>query len=281
MNLQNFKTLGVINRTPNSFSDHGASLNPDFFKTQITTFLNDPTVIIDVGFESTAPMNSPVESVIELERFHDFLNASKEFSFKDRFISFDTYRPQSFRVMAREFKKIHPEALVIFNDVSGVLDSELRSCLEEFRGQKFYYIYTFSHIPERSRVLEHMKFLDDKKDIIEQTSAAFFRAQKWFDDLGMKDQIIYDPGFGFSKTYEQNWKLIDSFNDLSLALIDLKAPVLIGLSKKSFLKKALGPEVSADLAQLERLHHDCIVKIQGSNPGYLPLLFRVHDLDVL
>ena len=106
-------------------------------------------MIIDVGFESTAPMNSPVESAIELERFHDFLNASKEFSFKDRFISFDTYRPQSFRVMAREFKKIHPEALVIFNDVSGVLDSELRSCLEEFRGQKFYYIYTFSHIPER------------------------------------------------------------------------------------------------------------------------------------
>ena len=88
MNLLNYKTLGVINRTPNSFSDHGASLNPNFFDTQLKSFLEDPSVIIDIGFESTAPMNRPISESEELDRFNNFLEASKNYSFANRFISF-------------------------------------------------------------------------------------------------------------------------------------------------------------------------------------------------
>ena len=273
--------MGVINRTPNSFSDHGASLNPDFFKNQMLTFLSDPTVIVDVGFESTAPMNTAITGELELERFHEFLEASKEFSFKDRFISFDTYRPESFALMAREFKKIHPDALLIFNDVSGVLDEELKVVLEEFRGNDFYYIYTFSHIPSRSLVLDHMKFVNSEADIIQEVSTAFIKAFSWFKDFQMETQVIFDPGFGFSKSFDQNWTLINSYSEFNNALLKngFNSPILIGLSKKSFLKKALGHGGEVDPEQLNRLHHDCLIKIREAST--MQLLFRVHDLKAL
>jgi dihydropteroate synthase len=279
MDLLKYKMLGVINRTPNSFSDHGLSLHPEYFEAQIQSMLSDERVIIDVGFESTAPMNVAISFEEELDRFYSFLEASKKYSFKERFISFDTYKVQNFLIMSEAFLKIHPKAFVIFNDVSGVLDEELKVELIKFRGMNFYYIYTFSHIPERAQTLNHMKFLDEKSDIIEQTAQSFIHAHAWFKSFHMHEQLILDPGFGFSKTYEQNWRLIDSFE-----LLDSKLPfyntVLVGLSKKSFLKKKLSSQDGfQDEKKLEELHKKCIRHIQKSTTK--PLLFRVHDPKIL
>ena len=279
-NLSNYKTLGVLNRTPNSFSDHGLSLNPDYFKKQLSEFLSDPTVIVDVGFESTAPMNAPISFEEELARFNDFVRASKEFSIEGRFISFDTYKVKNFEVMASTFKTHHPEAHFIFNDVSGVLDDELKETLIKFKGSEFYYIYTFTHIPERSRVLEHMKFINSESDVMEQVSAGFKKAYEWFKSFGMENQLIFDPGFGFSKSYEQNWRLINSFKLLDEKIQEF-APdniCLIGLSKKSFLKKALASEGKSE-DQLEDLHSSCINIIK--NQAKTKLLFRVHDPKIM
>lgn len=275
MNLSKYKTLGVINRTPNSFSDHGASLNPDHFDTQLKSFLDDPTVIVDIGFESTAPMNQAISSSEEYTRFLDFLLVSKDYTFADRFISFDTYKVQNFLLMAEEFQKIHPKAHLIFNDVSGVLDTELKEALLKFKGKNFYYIYTFTHIPDRSQVLNHMKFLVNESDIIEATANAFNMAYEWFKSFGMESQLILDPGFGFSKTYEQNWQLIDCYSELE-AQTNLSLPVLIGLSKKSFLKKALEFHPAMEL---EDLHKKCIFDLQKASKG--DLLFRVHDPKIM
>ncbi len=278
MFLDQYKSLGVINRTPNSFSDKGASLNPEFFKGQLQSFLNDPTVIIDIGFESTAPMNSKVSADEEFSRFQDFLEASKDFHFGDRFVSFDTYKPQNFLRMWEAFSVFHPKAKFIFNDVSGVLDSELKVVLSQFKGRDFYYIYTFSHIPSRGHVLDHMKHLNEKTDIIEEALSHFEKALAWFKDLGMEDQLILDCGFGFSKTFEQNWRLINHYGELEkrLRAKGILNPHLVGLSKKSFLKKALGSE---DAEKLEELHRECLGKIQAAST--LPLLFRVHDPKII
>ena len=279
MNLFNYKTLGVINRTPNSFSDQGASLNPNFFNSQLKSFLDDASVIVDIGFESTAPMNFPISEAQELKRFYDFLEASKNFSFTARFVSFDTYKIKNFLLMAHEFQRIHKDARLIFNDVSGVLDEELKEALLQFRNKDFYYIYNSSHIPERSQVLNHMQFLQPELDIIESTSKSFKAAFNWFKSFQMESQLILDPGFGFSKTYEQNWQLIDRFNELEI-LRDLDIPVLVGLSKKSFLKKSL--ELSQGIQprmSLEELHKKCIIKIQNSH--LKKILFRVHDPSIM
>ena len=279
MNLSNYKTLGVINRTPNSFSDPGASLNPSFFDSQLKSFLADPTVIIDVGFESTAPMNSPITESEEIERFKEFLEASKKFSFADRFISFDTYKVKNFQIMVSHFQELHPKACFIFNDVSGILNEELKSLLLEFKDKNFYYIYNYSHIPDRSLVLKHMEFLLPETDIIQTTSMAFRAAHNWFKSFHMQSQLILDPGFGFSKTYEQNWQLINHFDELEI-LNELDVPVLVGLSRKSFLKKAL--ELSKESnpnMNLEDLHKKCILHIQKSS--YKKIIFRVHDPSIM
>lgn len=275
MNLSKYKTLGVINWTPNSFSDHGASLNPDYFDSQIKSFLADPTVIVDIGFESTAPMNQSISDVEELERFKKFLEISKNYSFVNRPISFDTYKVKNFLLMAQEFQKIHPQAYLIFNDVSGVLDTELKEALLQFKGRNFYYIYTFSHIPERSQVLDHMKFQQPQLDIIESAARAFNEAFDWFKSFQMESQLILDPGFGFSKSYDQNWQLIDNFSTLE-AVTALDVPILVGLSKKSFLKKALESHLGMDL---EGLHKKCITSLQDASKGIL--LFRVHDPKIM
>ena len=279
-NLLNYKTLGVINMTPNSFSDHGASLKPEHFSQQLNSFLADPTIIIDVGFESTAPMNQAISFEEELARFELFLTASKDYSFINRFISFDTYKIQNFKIMREKFLAIHPKAHVIFNDVSGVLNEELKELLRSIHDEEFYYIYTFTHIPERSRVLEHMKFINLESDVIEQVSAGFKEAYEWFKSFGMENQLIFDPGFGFSKSYEQNWRLINSFKLLDEKIQEF-APdntCLIGLSKKSFLKKALASEGKSE-DQLEDLHSSCINIIK--NQAKTKLLFRVHDPKIM
>ena len=279
MNLSKYKSLGVINWTPNSFSDHGASLNPTFFDSQLRSFLEDPTVIIDIGFESTAPMNTAITEALEIERFQEFLQASKNYSFADKFVSFDTYKVRNFLFMAREFQKIHPQVNLIFNDVSGVLDDELKAAILPLKDKNFFYIFTFSHIPERSEVLRHMDFIKPEIDIINSASKAFKEAFDWFKTIGMESQLILDPGFGFSKTYQQNWQLIDRFSDLEI-LSNLDNPWLIGLSKKSFLKKALElTENSQPQLNLEELHKKCIKNILNSSDK--KILFRVHDPSIM
>lgn len=275
MKLSEFKKLGVINRTPNSFSDQGLSLNPVHFESQLKSFLEDPTVIVDIGFESTAPMNQAVSAHEEFSRFESFLEASKNFSFEDQFVSFDTYKVQNFLSMARAFRALHPKAHFIFNDVSGVLDSELKEALLKFKAEDFYYIYTFAHIPARDQVLDHMKFVRPEMDVIDEASKSFNKAYNWFKSFQMEDNLILDPGFGFSKTFEQNWQLINRWSELE-SKTHLDIPMLVGLSKKSFLKKALETHPGLDL---EGLHKKCIQDIQKASKGNL--LFRVHDPKIM
>lgn len=276
--LLKYHSLGVINRTPNSFSDSGRSLNSNYFDQQLQAFLDDPKVIIDIGFESTAPMNQSISSSLEWERFDLFLEAVKKFDLNNKIVSFDTYKVANFLRMHKAFNALYPEAQFIFNDVSGVLDNELKEALVSLKGLKFYYIYTFTHIPERSLVCDHMNFLNESSDIILQCKNAFLKAVTFFRELGMESQLLLDPGFGFSKTFDQNWKLINSFGEFSTGLLNLGImnPIVIGLSKKSFLKKAIN---SSEVDLLEKIHGECLKKMKQAT--HHQLLFRVHDIQVL
>lgn len=274
MKLNSYNSFGIINRTPNSFSDQGKSLDDSFFKLQLQSFLDDPSVVIDIGFESTAPMNKKISAAEEKERFDTFLEASKNFSFQNRWVSFDTYKVSNFLYMTSQFKKRHPYANFIFNDVSGILDEELKSALLSFKGGSFFYIYTFSHIPSRELVLDHQNFLKEEEDVISSALTFFKKAHSWFLEIGMEDQLIMDPGFGFSKSYSQNWELVERFSELEAGLCELnfKNSLLLGLSKKSFLKKKLG---IFELDEIENLQLQCIKKIKLQSKRHL--LFRLHD----
>lgn len=283
-NLKDYNILGVINRTPNSFSDQGISLNKEHFLKQITHHLTYKSLILDIGFESTAPMNEAISFDEEMRRFDEFMELVKSFDFSGKFLSFDTYRPQSFLAMLKKVQKFHPHAKFIFNDISGVLDDELKETLKEvlkiIDQKKFFYVYNFTNIPRRSQSVKHMSFLNDSQSIISQCLDSMRGAHRWFSELdmpGLSNQLILDPGFGFSKTYEQNWDLINDFSllDRLLAQSGISNSILIGVSKKSFLRKYLGV---SDVMLTETLHRQILEKMHSTTRRHL--LFRVHNPEI-
>lgn len=264
--------------TPNSFSDQGKSLESSVLRQQLQDYLSRPLVIPDIGFESTAPMNNAITAEEEWSRFEQFLKLTQGMDFKDRPVSFDTYRVDNFLRMRETFLKTFGQRTVFFNDVSGSLDEQLLRALKDSgNSDRLFYIYTFSHIPSRDQTLNHMTFRT-QEDVIEACLKSFKKAYAVFKEIGRQDRLILDPGFGFSKSYEQNWELLNSFEQVlnGLMCAGIRNPVLVGLSKKSFLRKALKTD---SFSESEHLHFKCLVDLMGlaQKIQYPSLLFRVHD----
>lgn len=268
--------MGVINITPNSFSDQKLFLNSEILKSTLNNFLSIPSLAFDFGFESTAPMNSAISLNEERERFDSFFDSIKDIDLSGRWISFDTYKPQNYLYFEEQFKSRYHNCGFIFNDVSGVLDSELLELLNKKQDQEnFFYIYSCTHIPFRDSILEHMKFIHEG-DIIQMSFDHFTKGYEKFKEIGLLQKIIFDPCFGFSKSYEQNWDLLNRFGELVSKLNQNKinAPWLIGISKKSFLRKSL-PDSMDPFNDSEILHAKIIKDLVSKQLGHL--MFRAHD----
>ncbi|MBC7539903.1 MAG: dihydropteroate synthase [Bacteriovorax sp.] len=268
--------LGVINITPNSFSDGNIFLNSETLKSTLNNFLTIPNLALDFGFESTAPMNSAISLDEERSRFDSFFDIIKEIDLNGRWISFDTYRPQNYLYFEEKFKSRYHECGFIFNDVSGVLDSELLMLLKNKQNQEnFFYVYGCTHIPLRDNILDHMKYIHEG-DIVQMCFEHFSKGLEKLKEIGMIDKIICDPCFGFSKTYEQNWDLIHRFDELVFKLNNslINIPWIIGVSKKSFLRKSL-PDSLDPFQDSEILHLKIIQDLVSKHLGHL--IFRAHD----
>ncbi len=274
--FESINTMGVINITPNSFSDQKKFLDSDALKKVLTLYKNK-NLIFDFGFESTAPMNSAISLKAERERFDHFFDRISDIDLSGCWISFDTYKVENFQYFEEKFKSRYQNLGFIFNDVSGVIDDELLVFLKKKRAQEnFFYLYSSTHIPSRDKVLEHMKFLSTE-EIISTTIKKFDDAYKIFKEIGIEKKIIMDPCFGFSKTIEQNWELISRFDEVVKSL-DFEVPWLIGVSKKSFLRKMVADAIDP-FAESEILHKKIINELQAKKLGHL--IFRVHDFDIV
>lgn len=275
-NFESINTMGVINMTPNSFSDQKKFLDTDTLKKTLNHYKNK-NLIFDFGFESTAPMNSAISKDLERERFDLFFDAISDVDLSGCWISFDTYRPQNYQYFEERFKSRYLDLGFIFNDVSGVIDDELLELLKKKATDKnFFYLYSNTHIPFRDKVLDHMKYLSND-EVVSTTIKKFKDAFKIFKEIGIDKKIILDPCFGFSKTFEQNWELINRFDEVVKGL-DFEVPWLIGVSKKSFLRKMVG-EVTDPFAESEILHKKIIEDLKEKNLGHL--IFRVHNFDIV
>lgn len=276
--------MGVINITPNSFSDQNITRNKtldlEALQSTLKYFISIPSLALDFGFESTAPMNLAISLEEERSRFDLFFEQIKDIDLSGRWISFDTYKPQNYLYFEEKFQARYSNCGFILNDVSGVLDLEIAQLLKNKKDQdNFFYIFSYSHIPSRESVLDHMKFIREG-DIIEMCFEHFTKGHAIFKDMGILDKIIFDPSFGFSKSYEQNWDLINRFDDLvtKLKRQKIKAPWLIGVSKKSFLRKFLSTSFPNSLDPFndsEILHAKIIKELVSKQLGHL--LFRAHD----
>lgn len=276
--FKDLKMMGVINITPNSFSETTSLLlENEALKKTINKFKNNPRIILDIGFESTAPMNSAISEAHERERFDYFFEATSDINLNQRWISFDTYRPENFRYFEEKFKTRYTNCGFIFNDVSGVVDEELLEFLKSKNGPRdpFYYLCNNTHIPNRASVLEHIKYAS-KGDAVDEACEYFIHKIQKFKEIGVVDKIILDPGFGFSKTYDQNWDLLNRFEELiyKIQKIENNLSWLIGISKKSFLRKSL-PLSSNPFEDSEVLHAKIIRDLSAKNLGHL--IFRAHN----
>lgn len=227
----NFYTMGVINITPNSFSDGGKFNDPQNFKRKFIDLCGWAD-IIDVGAESTAPFNQKVSENDELSRFEQyFYPLLKELSDPKKVISIDTYKVAVFKSVYLEIKNYWPQTKVIFNDVSGVIDEELLKLLKEQKD--LTYVFSHNLVTTRNDTSDHMSLCSKKmgEEFLKEYNKYFEDGLKGLEEFN----VWVDPCFGFAKTREQNHLLLKNMPKL-LECIPADISVVYGISRKSFLR---------------------------------------------
>jgi dihydropteroate synthase len=211
--------MGILNITPDSFSDGGQYLDFDQALKRAETMIEEGADIIDIGGESTRPGSDPVSADEELKRITPIIRALQKHS--NIVISVDTYKP---RVM----EQVIDMGVAMINDVfalqqPGAIDvikkSNVGICLMHMQGTP----KTMQLNPTYQDVVNEVKlFLEE-------------RANSLIAEGVKTERIILDPGFGFGKTFEHNISLLQNLESFQT----LKFPLLVGLSRKSFIRKIL------------------------------------------
>jgi dihydropteroate synthase len=270
MSLSN-RIMGVMNITPNSFSDGGNQFQVDTCLQKLIELAKSSS-IIDVGAESTAPMNQSITLNEELDRLKDiFLPALIEFHRQNNFfpeISLDTYKLQTIDFMAVELNRMGLKKLV-WNDVSGIVDHDVLKFLKEHKN--IDYVFCHNLVPSRDLTGLHKTYANETIDIYQDVSDRFLKTIKLFQENGLSDRLWLDPCFGFAKTRDQNYQLISRLPELVSSLPHQKW--VIGLSKKSFLSFSNKKDdfLSREMVHFSILRHFLSI---FSNEK---ILYRVHD----
>lgn len=270
--------LGVINITPNSFSDGGQYNSCQGVAARIDKMVRWDFRHFDIGAESTAPMNSPISSSEEFNRFNQLLIPNLHLFPLNASLSLDTYRSTTFLSLYELIQKQRPDLNLVWNDVSGQLDEQLWETLEKCPKAK--YIFCHSLVPERQLAAEHMNYLLPlSDDIISNVRMILLNAVEEFKARGIVDRLLLDPCFGFSKTMEQNLELIKKL-DLVFEQIPVDTPLVIGISKKSFLKKSVVHLDEDDIlssvdAQIELMQAALLPQLFARLPGRM-IQVRLH-----
>jgi dihydropteroate synthase len=254
--------LGVVNVTPDSFSDGGINFDRDRAVEYALKLLHDGADIIDVGGESTRPgadvvSTDAVTEKEELERVIPVISAVKQKN-PQAIISVDTYKSG----VARAAVKAGAE---IVNDVSGFLwDPQMRKTLAELKCGA-----VMMHMRGRPQEWKTLPPLSDamtvvKRELRERSEAAVI--------AGMKpERMMIDPGFGFGKNREENYPLLRRLEEFH----QLRFPLLVGVSRKSFIGRALARN-GADAAVGDRLFGTLAAETVAIMKG--AHIIRTHDV---
>ena len=237
--MKNFKRMGVINITPDSFSDAGESFDPQSIKDRLIYLTQFD--LVDIGAESTNPRSSPLHWKDEWSRWEKALPYLKDLKIP---VSADTYHPETIFELVKFWQDHRIKVPLIWNDVSGKFDESVK----EFLKTGHEYVFCHSLVPHRELSGRHMDYSASEIDLFE-----YFAPHH-------HPQVIFDPALGFSKTYEQNWNILENFNELSR---QLNSRWLLGFSRKSFLRKKYPGH---DRDSLDRVHTDEVIRLFKNNP---------------
>jgi dihydropteroate synthase len=260
--------MGVVNVTPDSFSDGGINLERDRAVENAIKLLQDGADIIDVGGESTRPgarvsgaeagaVSDAVTEKEELERVIPVIAGVKE-KFPQAIVSVDTYKS----VVARRAVEAGAE---IVNDVSGFQwDPKMAKTLAGLKcGAVLMHVRGRPHEWSTLPAVADMVTLV-KRDLRERTEAALLAGVK-------RERMVIDPGFGFGKNHEENYPLLRRFEEFH----QLRFPLLVGMSRKSFIGRALardGKDASVAERQFGTLAAETVAILKGAQ------IIRTHDV---
>ena len=217
--------MGVVNVTPDSFSDGGKFFNPRKAVSHALELIEQGADILDIGGESTRPNAKPVSEKEELRRV---ISVIKKLARKIKIpISIDTMKP------AVAQAALEAGASIVNDIAANRSDNEMWKIVSEFRAG-----YVCMHAPPTLHKLQ------EQKKIVTEVEKFFRERSEKLKAAGISpEQIVFDVGIGFGKTLEQNLSLLANLGNFT----KLRRPLLLGVSRKSFIGKLLGAEVNERL----------------------------------
>jgi dihydropteroate synthase len=250
IDLSTPKIMGILNLTPDSFSDGGKFNNEKSALLHAEKLLKDGADFIDIGAQSTRPNAEFLSAEEEIRRIGTIISLIKK-EFPETLISLDTF-------YAEVVKFGYNEGLDVVNDISGgYFDENLLPTVAETR---LPYILMHSNT-SYSTMHEKIHY----EDIIVSLNYSFSKKINELQKLGIYD-VILDTGFGFGKTVEDQYKMIEEVEHLGFG----RFPLLIGISRKSFIYKPLGKLPTEINEETQKLHRKVLEK--GAK------ILRVHDV---
>ena len=250
IDLSSPKIMGILNVTPDSFSDGGKFNEEKSAFVQTEKMLKDGAEIIDIGAQSTRPNSEFLKAEDEISRIGTVISKIKK-EFPEALISLDTFYSE---VVKFGFN----EGIDMVNDISGGnYDDKMFKTVGETQLP-----YILMHVNPTYESM-HEKIIEE--DIIISLNKYFSEKIQQLRSFGVKD-IILDPGFGFGKTVEQNHQMIDELEFIGFG----RYPLLVGISRKSFIYKPLGKSPLEINEETQKLHLKTLQK--GAK------ILRVHDV---
>ena len=250
IDLSSPKIMGILNVTPDSFSDGGKFNEEKSALVQTEKMLKDGAEIIDIGAQSTRPNSEFLKAEYEISRIGTVISKIKK-EFPEALISLDSFYSE---VVKFGFN----EGIDMVNDISGGnYDDKMFKTVGE---TQLPYILMHVNLTYESM---HEKIIEE--DIIISLNKYFSGKIQQLRSFGVKD-IILDPGFGFGKTVEQNHQMIDELEFIGFG----RYPLLVGISRKSFIYKPLGKSPLEINEETQKLHLKTLQK--GAK------ILRVHDV---
>ncbi len=250
MVLETPKIMGILNVTPDSFSDGGQYASPEAALHRTEEMLKQGATIIDVGGYSSRPGAADVSASEELKRLAPVVSLVVK-NFPEAIISVDTFRAH----VAAEMLELGAH---IINDVSGgVQDEAMHATVARYRAP-----YVLMHMQGTPQTMQQNPTYSD---VVQEVWQYFVQQLTLARAAGIVD-IVIDPGFGFGKTATHNYTLLRRLQYFT----NLGCPLLVGLSRKSMLYKPLGLTATQVLPASSAAHAWAL--LNGAH------VLRVHDV---
>lgn len=252
MDLSTPRVMGILNATPDSFYNESRVPEPSLALERAREMIGQGADILDVGAVSSRPGAHQISEAEELERLSPVLEVLRE-TFPDFPISVDTWRAGVARAVREKF------GIQMINDISaGTLDPEMFPTMARLGIP--YIIMHMKGIPA------NMQEDPEYDNVVDDLLQFFAERVRKLRLLGLND-IVIDPGFGFGKTLEQNYKLLKQFETFRM----FELPLMAGVSRKSMIYRLLDSDPDAALNGTTAAHMALLLK--GAR------LIRVHDVE--